>query len=163
MTWLKCINKITEWVAVLATLVMTISVLLLVFFRYVLNLPINWAQELSVFAMMVAAMGGVACTFYARKHVAVGAAVELFPAPVQAVLNIIARVITILFLGVVTYQGILLAMAAMAQISPTVGIPIGYIMLSVPIGAALSILYLLRDLVSRADLEEDPQETVIID
>lgn len=163
MNWLRIINKITEWMAVLATIVMTVSVLLLVFFRYVLNLPINWAQELSVFAMMVAAMAGVACTFYARKHVAVSVIVGLFPAPVQAAMNAVARIITILFLGLITYQGIQLAQAAMGQISPTVGVPIGYIMLSVPVGAAISILYLCRDLLLRAGLEEDSQETVAVD
>lgn len=135
-----------EWVSIIAIALVMFLVLLQVFYRYALNDPIGWTQEISVFCTMIVVMLGAAIAFKRGDHISISFFVELFPVKVQKVITIIANLITIVFLGTLSYQSWLLSKRAMMQISPTSGIPLGYIILFVTVGTALSAFYLIPQL-----------------
>ena len=136
-----------EWIAITAIALVMFLVLLQVFYRYVLNNPIGWTQEISVFCTMIVVMLGAAMAFKRGDHISISFFVELFPEKVQRVITIVANLVTIVFLVTLSYQSWLLSKRAMLQVSPTSGIPLGYIILFVTIGTALSAFYLLPQLI----------------
>lgn len=136
-----------EWVSIVAIALVMFLVLLQVFYRYALNDPIGWTQEISVFCTMIVVMLGAAMAFKRGAHISISFFVELFTVKIQRALTIIANLITIVFLGTLSYQSWLLSKRAMMQVSPTSGVPLGYIILFVTIGTALSAFYLLPQLI----------------
>ncbi|MBU3823883.1 MAG: TRAP transporter small permease [Candidatus Oceanisphaera merdipullorum] len=137
------IDIVFEWTAILATAMVMFLVLLQVFYRYVLNNPIGWTQEISVFCTMIIVMLGAAIAFKRGEHISISFFVELLPEKLQKVVTVISNLVSIVFLVTLSYQSWLLSKRAMMQISPTSGIPLGYIILFVTVGMALSALYLL--------------------
>ena len=137
------IDTVFEWVAILATAMVVFLVLLQVFDRYALNNPIGWTPEISVFCTMIIVLLGAAIAFKRGEHISISFFVELLPEKLQKVVTVISNLVSIVFLVTLSYQSWLLSKKAMMQISPTSGIPLGYIILFVTVGMALSALYLL--------------------
>lgn len=161
MKFVQAINKLFEWVATIAVAVVLALVLVQVFFRYVLNDPISWTQEMSVFGTMLVVMLGAAVAFRRNEHISVSFFVDLFPRPIRLVLVVLANLVTVGFLGMLAYQSWLLSKRAMMQVSPTTGIPVGVIVLFVAVGCALSLLNVIPRLLrpeSRSVQDEALQE-----
>lgn len=116
-------------VAAVAICLMLSLVVIQVVFRYVFNQPIGWTQELSVFSLMLAVMAGMAVAFWRGEHFRVSVLVDSLPFGPGKVVNLASRLITITFLCVVVWFSYALAMRAMMQVSPTTGVPIGYVQL----------------------------------
>lgn len=140
------IDVFFEWISITAIALVMFLVLLQVFYRYALNDPIGWTQEISVFCTMIVVMLGAAMAFKRGDHISISFFVELFPEKMQRGITVVANLITIVFLGTLSYQSWLLSKRAMMQISPTSGVPLGYIILFVTVGTALSAFYLLPQL-----------------
>lgn len=130
-------------IAALAIFVMLSLVVIQVVFRYVFNTPIGWTQELSVFSLMLAVMAGMAVAFWRGEHFKVSVLVDSLPTALSKVVLLASRLITIGFLCVVVWFSYALAMRAMAQVSPTTGIPIGYIQLFLTGGSLLAAFLLI--------------------
>lgn len=143
MKLVHAINKLFEWVVTVAVAVVLALVLIQVFFRYVLNDPISWTQEMSVFGTMLVVMLGAAIAFRRGEHISVTFFVDLFPRPIRLALNVLANLVTMGFLGMLSYQSWLLSKRAMMQVSPTTGIPVGVVVLFVSVGCGLALLYLI--------------------
>jgi TRAP-type C4-dicarboxylate transport system permease small subunit len=62
------------------------------------------------------------------------------------VLKLVAYGFLIFFFYLLIKEGWGLSMRSMRQLSPTTGIPVGYIMASLPISSAISMLYVLEQL-----------------
>ncbi len=117
------IAAVCHAIAAIAIFVMLSLVVIQVVFRYVFNTPIGWTQELSVFSLMLAVMSGMAVAFWRGEHFKVSVLVDSLPSVLSKVVLLASRLITIGFLSVVVWFSYALAMRAMAQVSPTTGIP----------------------------------------
>lgn len=102
-------------------------VVIQVIFRYVFNTPIGWTQELSVFSLMLAVMSGMAVAFWRGEHFRVSVFVDSLPSMLGKIVVFASRLVTITFLTVVVWFSYALALRAMGQVSPTTGIPVGYV------------------------------------
>ncbi len=130
-------------IAALAIGVMLTLVVIQVVFRYVLNTPIGWTQEISVFSLMLAVMAGMAAAFWRGEHFKVSVIVDSLPTALGKVVILVSRLITISFLAVVVWFSYALAMRAMGQVSPTTGIPIGYVQLFLTGGSLVAAFLLI--------------------
>lgn len=146
MAPLNGLNKIIGIVAGLALFAMMVLVLMQIFYRYCLEIPLPQSQELAIFAMIYVTMFGCAMAVRNRTHVAVNFLVDRYPPRTAEWLRLFAYLVTIVFFGLLCWEGITLALRSMAQKATATGIPNGYIVAAVPLGAALSILFLLQHL-----------------
>jgi len=121
------IAVICHVIATIAIAVMLSLVIIQVVFRYVLNTPIGWTQEVSVFSLMLAVMSGMAVAFWRGEHFRVSIFVDSLPSVLAKIVNLASRLITITFLSVVVWFSYSLALRGIRQVSPTSGIPIGYV------------------------------------
>lgn len=144
---MKLLDYINKFVTVCAGLMlgfMTVLVLLQILCRYILQTPFPEGQELAVYAMVYVVMFGSTIAVYNKTHIAVTFIVDKFPDPFRFALRIVAYLAMIVFFGLLIWYGWALMLRSMRQISPSTGIPVGWIVASLPASAAISILYILK-------------------
>ena len=143
---LKLLNSAVEAFTALVLAFMTILVLLQVVYRYVLSIPFPESQELAVYAMVYIVTFGSTIAVYRKSHIAVNFVVDNCPPKLALIVRCIAYISLLVFFYLLVSEGWALPMRSMRQMSPTTGIPVGYIMGTIPVTAAISILYVLEQL-----------------
>ena len=141
---LKVLNDAVTAFTAVVLLFMTIMVILQTFFRYVINVPFPESQELAVYAMVYVVTFGSTIAVYRKTHIAVTFIVDKCPPSLALLVRIVAYVSMLVFFAILVKEGWALTLRSMRQLSPTTGIPVGYIMGSLPVTAAISILYVLE-------------------
>jgi TRAP-type C4-dicarboxylate transport system permease small subunit len=89
-----------KWSAIMLTAVMLVIMVVQVFFRYVLNDSIVWAEELSTFMMMWVAFLVAPVLYRERRNVTITLLVEKFPPRMQ---QLLAMVMEVAILAVIAY------------------------------------------------------------
>ena len=145
---LNRLNKIIGFIDGLSLLAMMILVLMQIFYRYCLEKPLPQSQELAIFAMVYVTMFGCAMAVRNKTHVAVNFLVDRYPPRTAEALRLLAYVIAVIFFALLCWEGCILAMRSMTQKATATGIPNGYIVAAVPMGSALSIIFLLQHLLA---------------
>jgi TRAP-type C4-dicarboxylate transport system permease small subunit len=137
-----------------ALVILVVVVLAAVAVRYfgVFRGSLHWATEYSRFAIVWIAMLGSALALDKGAHMAIDFT-EHLPASMRANVRSAGFIIGTVFLAVLAWQGFRLSLATMLQVSPALGLPMGYAYLAIPIGASImtlqSILFaLMPDLAS---------------
>ncbi|HIU17199.1 MAG TPA: TRAP transporter small permease [Candidatus Avidesulfovibrio excrementigallinarum] len=148
MKYLVIVNKIISAFAAVALAVMTVLVLLQVLYRYVLQLPFPETQELAVYAMVFVVMLGSTIAVRRKTHVAVSLIVDKLPPRIAPAVRCIAYITMIVFFFLLLTEGWTLMLRSMRQNSPTTGIPVGYIVASIPFSSFICILYILEHLLT---------------
>lgn len=124
--------------------VMTLLVLIQVFWRYALNSPLGAPLELSIMCMVWIAMLGTATAVRTKSHIAVGILVDLMPGNMKRAAQFFGYAVMIVVFYLVATEGWTVVLRAMRQRSTITGIPQGYVALAVPACGALSILYVIE-------------------
>lgn len=143
MKLLKWLNTLIMAFSGVALAFMTIMVLLQVLYRYALKLPFPESQELAIYAMVYVVMFGSTIAVYNKSHIAVSFIVDKCPDGLKLLCRIIAYCALIVFYYLLITEGYALSMRSMLQSSPSTGIPVGYVVASIPISSAISLLYIL--------------------
>jgi len=143
-----------KWVAVnfeeivcaffLTVLVATISTA--VIFRYLLNSPLSWPEELARYSLVWLTFIGAALATKSHSHIVVDFAGLFLPERPRLWIALAVHSIVIAFLAVFFAYGLLLVQRMWVAISPALSICIGYVYLSIPLGTALMIVHMAREL-----------------
>ena len=135
-----------RWVAmgllVVSGAVMSVIVMLQIFFRFVIYIPLPWSEELARYLMIWTGMVGSFVALREGRHIGVTLVVDRLPPKAAAWVTVFVQSATILFLAIVAKQGFALALINLNQLSPAMRIPMFYPYLAVPVGAALMIIEL---------------------
>jgi TRAP-type C4-dicarboxylate transport system permease small subunit len=78
-----------------------------------------------------------------HEHVGVGFILERLPMPIGRAVKILTDLAVAFFLVVLTYQGWIMALDARVQVSPALGIPMFWPLLSVPISGFFMLVQLV--------------------
>lgn len=143
---LNGLSKILGILAGLSLLAMMVLVLMQIFYRYCLEIPLPQSQELAIFGMVYVTMLGCAMAVRSKTHVAVNFLVDRYPPHIAEVLRIVSYLIMLSFFILLFWQGSELTMRSMTQKATATGIPNGYIVAAVPIGSALSCVFICQHL-----------------
>lgn len=142
--------RVFETVAIAAFLVMLGSSLMQVFFRYVMNAPLMWTEELArLMAVATTYFGGVV-VLIAREHIKVDVIETLVGPRTLAVFAIIADVMIALFLAALAYGCVLMAGATWTTFTASMDwFRMGYLYTGVGIAVATMLVIVLLDVVTR--------------
>ncbi|MTI61480.1 MAG: TRAP transporter small permease [Firmicutes bacterium] len=94
---------VEELIPMITLAVTVISLILQVFFRYILNISLEWPFELSIYAFVWTLYLGAAYARREGKHVKLDIVYEKMPEKLRAVFNIIFNIITILIFSRILY------------------------------------------------------------
>lgn len=143
------VERLVQFVMILLLSGMVFLIFAQVLFRYVLNHPLAWTEELSRHFMIWAAFLGAAIAYRKKAHLGVDVLVLQFSPRWQGVMVWFVHLVSILFAGFLVYYGIDIVKKTMHQLSSALGIPMGYIYASIPVGAAIILLFAVEKLLER--------------
>ena len=153
--WVAIVRKVYDaflwllsWTVNLALVSLILVVLIAVVARYggVFSGSLHWATEFGRFSIIWIVMLGSVIAFHRGAHMAIDVT-DLLPARWHRPVRLIAYMLSVIFLAALTWEGFKLSLATMRQISPALGMPMGYAYLAIPVGALLmtiqSILFVV--------------------
>lgn len=99
----KLLYFLEEVIPMCTLLITVLAILIQVFFRYVLNISLEWPFELSIYGFIWSLYLGAAYARREGKHVKLDIVYEKLPVKVQAVFNIFFNLITIVIFSLIIY------------------------------------------------------------
>ncbi|MDC7244361.1 MAG: TRAP transporter small permease [Sphaerochaetaceae bacterium] len=137
----KKIDKVISWLIVLSLGGMTCAIFLQVIFRYVLNSPLAWTEEISVF--MFIWMTFLAGYVGARrgKHIGVVGIRNKLPKVGEMIFEFIAHAISAIFFFIIVVSTTMFMPKLHTQTSPALGLPMAYVYLVMIIGSLLMAVW----------------------
>ncbi|WYP26196.1 TRAP transporter small permease [Alkalihalobacillus sp. FSL W8-0930] len=166
MNMINSINKVLGKVIIfLSSTMFGVMVLVAVWqvvSRYLLNSPSTFSEEFLRYSLIWVTMIGGAYAFHIKKHIAIEMFVERFSTGIQKRIRQFALVFLVLFaLVVMVYGGIQIVSLTMTQQTVSLGIPMGYVYLSLPVSGVLITWFTLVELITGSNgarhesIEED--------
>ena len=141
----KILIKIIKTLVSLLLVFMFIIVIIGIFFRYIINIPIFGTEEFARYIMFYMVMLGSAVAFREEKHPALLFVIQKFPIKFLRVWNFIKDIIIIIILIIIFKEGYLMAVDEMIMISPALRISFFWVYLAFPIGALLMIFQIIAN------------------
>lgn len=132
--------KITIFVVIILAAVMVLTVLIGVFFRYVLRDSLGWTEELARYLMIWAALLSISIGIKDKEHVGIQLIIRNIPIKYARILNLLVNIIILIFLSVLSYKGMYIAIKAIPQLSMGLGISMFWALLSIPVSGVLAII-----------------------
>ncbi len=141
--YLACI-----WISGMAIIVMSLIIPWGIFTRYVLGTGSQWPEPISILLMVIFTFFGAAAGYRANSHIAVAMITDRMPANVR---GIVARVMDVLMAAVaifMAYYGFKLCAETWGQhIGEIPWMPVGATYLPVPLGGAITFVFVLERIV----------------
>jgi TRAP-type transport system small permease protein len=126
----------------LTVLVVTISAA--VTFRYVVNSPLPWPEELARYSSVWLTFVGASLATKRNTHIVVDYAALVLPKGSRLWVALAVQSIVIAFLVLFVVQGVAVVQRMWVAVSPALSIRLGYVYLAIPVGAGLMIVHTLR-------------------
>ncbi len=141
-------ENLERWLLTAVFTMMCVLVGMQVIFRYLLNLPLAWTEELSRYIFIWMIYLGAALAIKRRRHLKVDAVLLLFGPRGRFAMRLISNVLTAVFCAVVTVLGsdVLYLMAKVrVQYSPVLSLPMAWVYGVLPACGALMLVRLVQD------------------
>ena len=133
------------WAAGAAITLMCLIVPWGVFTRYVLGTGSRWPEPVAILLMMVFTFIGAAAAYRANAHIAVTMLTDVLPRPLQRAAEVLVDLLMVLASGFVAWYGGRRSLETMGQsIAELPWLPVGVTYASLPIGSAITLLFVLE-------------------
>jgi TRAP-type C4-dicarboxylate transport system permease small subunit len=134
-------DKVTQWFCISVVLVMTLEVLIGVFFRYALDAPIKWGEELARLMMMWVGLLGISIALKDGDHMGLEMFVRRLSGRPLAWCNLVANGLVGVFLIILLIWGLKVAIAGRVSVLPALQISWTWSLIAVPITAMIQIIH----------------------
>lgn len=133
---------------VLLGVVMTVTILIQIFFRFVVYRPVPWSEELARYLMVWMGMLGSVIALRKGRHIGVTFLVDRFSDWKQAAVHRIVEITVIVFLSIIGWQGLNLAIFNAPQLSAAMEISMSIPYAAIPVGAVMMIVEIVAEIFS---------------
>ncbi|MEN6385477.1 MAG: TRAP transporter small permease [Phycisphaerales bacterium] len=140
----KVLDMALESLIMISVAVLTLDVLWQVFTRFVLKNPCTWSEELAVFMIIWVALLGSAVALGRGSHLGVDYFISKLPEKLRIKSEILVFLLIAIFALTVFVIGgtnLVISIVHLGQVSPSLGIQVGYVYLAVPISGFFMTLY----------------------
>ena len=148
----KVLDRSLELLVIVVVVVLVMDVTWQVFTRFILRNPSTWSEELAVFMLIWVSLLGAAVALNRGAHLGIDYFVgKLSPRKRLCIEIFVFLCISIFSLTVMLLGGIELVSCTLKleQLSPALGIKVGYVYLVVPISGFFLVLYSVIGMVER--------------
>ena len=114
-----------------------------VLFRYVLQDPVTWSEEVGRFCLVWISFLGTYVAHRRAEHIAVTAIRDRFPMAAQIAVRVALSLLLMAFMAVLAWYGGQYAIRFMGMRTTLLGIPLGLVYAAMPISAALILVSLV--------------------
>lgn len=154
----RLMEIVTAGPLVAAGAVMVAVVLAATFFRYVLNDPLTWSEELARYLMIWIGLVGASVTLRHGEHIRITAIRILLPRPLRLIGDLLVAAAIGWFLWVMTVEGWAAAERGGRQISPALGVSMMWPLLAVPVAGGLMLVqHVIQTLLLLMGAQNEPE------
>lgn len=137
-----CIDTVIKIMCIVLFAFMVVIGTYQILVRYIFNSPSTVSEELLTYSFTWMSLFAAAYVFGKRDHMRMGFLADKLSADRLRVLNIVIEAVTILFsLIVMVYGGISITKLSMTQKTASLGIPMGYIYIIIPVTGVIIAVY----------------------
>jgi TRAP-type C4-dicarboxylate transport system permease small subunit len=134
------LTKITIFIVIALAAIMVLTVLVGVFFRYVIRNSLGWTEELARYLMIWMALLSVSIGIKDKEHVGLQLLIRSIPIKYAKVVNLMVNGVVLFFLIILSYRGLTVAFRGSSQLSLGLGISMLWPLLSIPVAGLLAII-----------------------
>ena len=137
------IERLAAYPCIAATGAMTVVVLLGVLFRYVLQSPLSWSEEVARYLMIWAASLAVSIGIMRREHLGITFLISRIPPSAQKYAALLVNLAVLWFLWILTKFGYYMALEGQTQLSPVLAkyrVNMMWSLSAIPVAGALAII-----------------------
>lgn len=140
------LNRVTEVIVIIAYVVLMVAIPAAVFFRYVLNNSIVWAEELARYLFVWITFLGAGLGVGKKVHVGIDAVTRRLPSNLRANIGLAVNIGIMGFLiGLIAY-GTQFTLFGIGNKALVLGIPMAFVYLAVPIGGLVMLSNVILDI-----------------
>jgi TRAP-type C4-dicarboxylate transport system permease small subunit len=139
------VARVVEIAMSLALVGVTVMVVLQVFFRYVLESPLSFTEEIARFLTIWTALLGASLGVRSGSHFAVIYLTGRLPSRVRTAVLGIVQVGAAAFVVLLLVTGLQYMQSTAIQVSPASRVPLGLVYGAVPVSALLMLLFLFTE------------------
>lgn len=158
---LKLIDRASFWLARLSAAVVVlmaagfvVALLAQVVFRYVLNIPLSWSEELATFLFVWSTVLAASYGVRRQEHLRLTFLQDILPSVARRTLNGFCQGLIVLFGLFLVKEGWRLSDLVWTNTSAAIGYPVGYLYIAIPVAGALMALHALG-CIARLIADED--------
>ena len=145
------LDLVTQVAVILLTMVLVVTVVAGVYFRYVLRSPLTGSFELARYVMVWSVLLSSGLAVRRKAHIGMPIVVEVMPPRIQWFMKTAAILVTVLFLCALLYFGWNHALHVFPQRSPTLRISMTWPFLALPVGAAIMLIQYVSVLIGAVE------------
>jgi TRAP-type C4-dicarboxylate transport system permease small subunit len=134
--------------------VMFVVVVAQVFYRYVLNAPLVWAEEAARYLLVFTTFAGASVAMRRGAHIAVTLIVVALPPGVRRAVETAAQIASCSVYGVLIWYGSALAAQNFDQLSPAMHLPLGAVYLMIPLAGIVLVLQAIQRILHLATVAD---------
>jgi TRAP-type C4-dicarboxylate transport system permease small subunit len=142
-------NKILSVVISVAFFVLVVVTFAQVVFRYLIGYSLYWSEEAARYLFVWISFLGSVIALQKGVHIGFDVCVKKLPPTLMRYTLLFGDLAVLAFLVFITYQGFVMAEQNMIQQSAALEIPMGVVMMAVPIGFALMAVCTLSQMIKR--------------
>jgi TRAP-type C4-dicarboxylate transport system permease small subunit len=146
----RAVNGVIRWLIIVLMLVMTVTVSLQIVFRYVLNAPLDWSEEVARFSFVWVSFFGASALMRVREHINVTVFTDNFPPRLRALAIFLANLCALICIYFFVVGGLALTYHEWRQLSPTTQVPMGWVYVAIPIAATLMGIWVVIQTIDSA-------------
>lgn len=145
----KGLDKLARWIVQISVAVMTLAIVAQVVWRYFLQHPLIWTEELARYALVWMSFIGAGVALRAKELAYVDLFISKLPIKAQKNVFILVDITNTVLIGFLMYYGLLLIglPSVTMQKSPAMNIPMNYVYLGVPVGLGIMFVQSIVKLV----------------
>lgn len=138
---------------------MTILVTWQVITRFVFNNPSAISEELAKYMFVWLVLFGAAFVFGEHGHMAIEFIKDKFPPTIQKITNVFIELVVLAFSSLILVKGGFAATSlAWTQTNASLGIPMGYLYIAIPISGLFTMFYCVYNIYSLFKKDQSVQE-----
>lgn len=160
---LSCLESISKAIVIALMGAMSLVAFSAVVFRFVLQRPLAWSEELARYMMVWVTFAGAGIALSQGRQIGVTLFVDALPSRARKVALLFAELVALAFLGVAIYQGFRFTWLLRSQTSPAMGISMILPYSAIPFGCTYMALVVVKKLLSKPDKGLSVQDPGLLD
>lgn len=141
------INRVTEHMIAVMMAAMTIIIALQVFYRYILNDPLTWTEEIGRYLMIWICFLGSAMALKYGEHISVTFLQERLPPRSRQAVGLGIGLTVLAFFVLATWEGVLMTIQVSEQQAPATWISMAWAYSCIPVGSFFMMVHALVHLI----------------
>jgi len=134
------LSRVSEGIAAALLVLLVVVNGVAVFYRFVLNSPVGWSEEIMRFCVIWATFIAAGAVLRAGEHITLDLAGGLTSVRLQAALASIVFLVILGFCLIIAVLGYQVAMRNQMQVSPVLEISMMWPYMAIPVGAGLTAI-----------------------